>query len=314
MIHVLISHYELSDFLFKDLKEIDTIFVPVRKHNTFIHRAIKAIYYHIYDKVYSYCYPADIVKRLKEISSDDCLIVVGEDTYTYWMLSHICSHITNKVAYFWNTCSSIKDQKKCRRICKHPDKSKAIVEYIRSLGFKMATFDRQDSINYNMAYFPQFYRFNERNISSEIEYDFFFCGRDKGRKTIIEKYESLLSKIGNCNFIIVDTNNIADVLGYYEYLKQIENSRIICEVVQKGQSGLTVRALEALFFEKKLITNNESIIEFDFYDSNNIFIFRDTTSENDIKNFLSLPIKHIESNIKKKYEVNNLIKYLSNLK
>ena len=78
------------------------------------------------------------------------------------------------------------------------------------------------------------------------------------------------------------------ILRYYEYLKQIENSRIICEVVQKGQSGLTVRALEALFFEKKLITNNESIIEFDFYDSNNIFIFRDTTSENDIKNFLSL--------------------------
>lgn len=311
MIHVLISHYELSDFLFKDLKDIDTIFVPVRKHNTFIHRAIKAIYYHICDKVYSYCYPADIVKRLKEISSDDCLIVVGEDTYTYWMLSHICSHITNKVAYFWNPCKDLNKQKVNRSLSKSNNKPKAIVEYIRSLGFKMATFDRQDSINYNMAYFPQFYRFNKRNISSEIEYDFFFCGRDKGRRNIIDKYKYLFSKIGTCKFVIVETNSTADALGYFEYIKQIEKTRVICEVVQDGQTGLTIRAMEALFFGKKLITNNSSITEYDFYNPNNIFVFNNSTNKDDILRFLSTPLKCIDIFLLSRYDVHNIVHRLS---
>ena len=159
--------------------------------------------------------------------------------------------LITKVAYFWNPCKDLNKQKVNRSLSKSNNKPKAIVEYIRSLGFKMATFDRQDSINYNMAYFPQFYRFNKRNISSKIEYDFFFCGRDKGRRNIIDKYKYLFSKIGTCKFVIVETNCTTDALGYFEYIKQIEKSRVICEVVQNGQTGLTIRALEALFLEKK---------------------------------------------------------------
>ena len=314
MIYLLCSKYELSEFMFQGLRNINTILVPVRKHNPFIHRVIKAFHYKISDKFYSNYYPSSITKQLKGITPDDCLIAFGEDSYSFYVLSHLCKDVKNKVAYFWNPCKDLNKQKVNRSLSKLVDKPGAIVEYIRSLGFKMATFDRQDSINYNMAYFPQFYRSYNQNVSSAIEYDFFFCGRDKGRRNIIEKYKSLFSKIGTCKFLIVETNCTSDALGYFEYIKQIEKSRVICEVVQEGQSGLTVRALEALFFEKKLITNNVSIIEYDFYDKNNIYLFSDTTSEHDIIDFLSLPTKHIGSDRKMKYEVNNLLTYLSNLK
>lgn len=49
-------------------------------------------------------------------------------------------------------------------------------------------------------------------------------------------------------------------------------SKAIVEINQSQQNGLTVRALEALFTEKKLITNNLDIINMDFYNKNNIFI------------------------------------------
>ena len=45
------------------------------------------------------------------------------------------------------------------------------------------------------------------------------------------------------------------------------------EVTQEGQVGSTLRALEALFFRKKLITTNLNIVKEDFYNRNNIFIY-----------------------------------------
>lgn len=67
MIHVLISRYELSEYLFSNLDGIDTIFVPVRKHNSLPHRLVKAIYYKVCPKVYSNYLPKDVSDRLKAI-------------------------------------------------------------------------------------------------------------------------------------------------------------------------------------------------------------------------------------------------------
>lgn len=312
MIHVLISHYELSDFLFKDLKDIDTIFVPVRKHNTFIHRAIKAIYYHIYDKVYSYCYPVDIVKRLKEISSEDCLIVVGEDTYNFWVLSHLCKHVKNKVAYFWNPCVSIENQKTCRQLQKTEDRAKAIVEYIRNLGFTMATFDSSDAVKYNMYYYPQFYRSypEQTELTEKYDYDFYFCGRDKGRKTLIDFFQKRLSKFGKCKFIIIPESN-PDFMGYYDYIDEVKKAKVLCEIGQKGQTGLTIRALEALFFNKKMITTNEYVKQMDFYNPANILVLNQDTIDSEIEMFLNVRLKKYDSGILAKYDVMSMLASLS---
>lgn len=314
MIHILVSKYELSEYIFSGLEGVDTIFVPVRKRNSFFHRVVKALYYNVCDRLYSYYYPSDVNKRLKSIPADDCLIVIGEDSYSYWMLSHLCKHVKNKVVYFWNPCSSIQSQKVCKKVANSHDMAYSIVEYIRSLGFRMATFDKGDSEKYNMKYFPQFYRMPvTQTCISNCKSDFFFCGRDKGRKEIINKMQHLLSQLGYCKFIIPETNG-SDAIGYFSYLEEIRGTKIICEAVQPGQVGLTVRAVEALFHKKKLITNNKEIAKCDFYHPWNIFIFSSETNIKEIEEFINVPYINIEPNVINHYNVYTMVREMSEMK
>lgn len=312
MIHLLISKYELSEYLFSNLEGIDTIFVPVHKHNLLRHRIVKAIYYKVCSNVYSDYYNKNISEKLHNISPDDTLIVIGEDTYNFWVLSHLCKHVKNKIAYFWNPCVSIENQKTCRQLQKTEDRAKAIVEYIRNLGFTMATFDSSDAVKYNMYYYPQFYRSypEQTELTEKYDYDFYFCGRDKGRKTLIDFFQKRLSKFGKCKFIIIPENN-PDFMGYYDYIDEVKKAKVLCEIGQKGQTGLTIRALEALYFNKKLITTNSSIINEDFYNPKNILIITEQTSEEDLRNFLNCPMSAVDVSIIHKYSVYSLLNFLN---
>lgn len=312
MIHLLISKYELSEYLFSNLEGIDTIFVPVHKHNLLRHRIVKAIYYNACSNVYSDYYHKDISEKLHNISPDDTLIVIGEDTYNFWVLSHLCKHVKNKIAYFWNPCVSIENQKTCRQLQKTEDRAKAIVEYIRNLGFTMATFDSSDAVKYKMYYYPQFYRsYPEQTELTEIyDYDFYFCGRDKGRKTLIDFFQKRLSKFGKCKFIIIPESN-PDFMGYYDYIDKVKKAKVLCEIGQKGQTGLTIRALEALFFNKKMITTNEYVKQMDFYNPANILVLNQDTTDSEIEMFLNVRLKKYDSGILAKYDVMSMLASLS---
>lgn len=65
---------------------------------------------------------------------------------------------------------------------------------------------------------------------------------------------------------------IDKVLTYDDNIRRSLAADVLLEVNQDGQSGLTLRALEAAFFNKKLITTNESIKTLDFYRPENIFV------------------------------------------
>lgn len=63
-----------------------------------------------------------------------------------------------------------------------------------------------------------------------------------------------------------------------------------------GTNGLTLRVLESLFFEKKLITNNINIINCEFYNKNNIFIINKDNLD-DLNDFLKSEYKKIDKKI-----------------
>lgn len=58
--------------------------------------------------------------------------------------------------------------------------------------------------------------------------------------------------------------------------------------------------MEAMFYNKKLITNNIHIKEYDFYIPRNIFILQERNIS-ELKDFLDLPIIEIAQEIKNKY-------------
>jgi hypothetical protein len=63
-----------------------------------------------------------------------------------------------------------------------------------------------------------------------------------------------------------------DSLNSAETIDLINRSQIIVDVHHPGQQGLTMRTIESLGAQKKLITTNEDIYKYDFYNPENIYV------------------------------------------
>jgi hypothetical protein len=86
-----------------------------------------------------------------------------------------------------------------------------------------------------------------------------------GKKTWIKQ----LAKIGeNKSSIQYQIKRVdhSEILHYYL------NAKIILDLVRDNQAGLSFRIFEAMALEKKLITDNEKIKDYDFYNPNNILV------------------------------------------
>ena len=83
--------------------------------------------------------------------------------------------------------------------------------------------------------------------------------------------------------------------------------------MKNGQEGLTLRVLEALFYSKKLITNNKNIKKYDFYNPNNIFIWG-VDDEKNLLNFINSDYITIEENILNRYSYDSWINRFINYK
>ena len=160
---------------------------------------------------------------------------------------------------------------------------------------------------------------------SDPEFDIYYIGSDDSR---IEELISLCSNLHNLglklNIVIPCSKRRRKILNKYpffnlpekpfsykENLMHVANAKAILEISHTNiHSGLSFRAFEALGHNKKLITNNSTIKQYDFYNNNNIYIL---TNENDIVSFLNTPIKVVDHNIKIKYSFTNWVKNIFEL-
>ena len=76
------------------------------------------------------------------------------------------------------------------------------------------------------------------------------------------------------------------------------------DVENAGQHGLTMRSIEMVGLQKKLITTNRDIVNYDFYHPDNILIL---DRENPVadRNFFEKPYKVLEEEIYRKYSLSS---------
>ena len=73
------------------------------------------------------------------------------------------------------------------------------------------------------------------------------------------------------------------------------------------QQGLTFRVFEAMGFRKKLITTNADIVNYDFYNANNIFVWTEDSKEIPDA-FFETDYEELPEEIFKKYSLENWLK------
>lgn len=138
----------------------------------------------------------------------------------------------------------------------------------------------------------------------ELEYDVFFVGNAKNRlDTILTIYNSLKNNNVKCEFWIneVPKDRIKELdcqihvntfLPYETYIKKMKKSRCILEICQKGDVS-TLRYVEALSYNKKLITTDKYSINYPLYNERFIKVLDD---------FESLDLEWILNAVEPKYE------------
>ncbi|HEP1839286.1 TPA: capsular biosynthesis protein CpsH [Streptococcus suis] len=82
----------------------------------------------------------------------------------------------------------------------------------------------------------------------------------------------------------------------------VSATNVIIDIEHPKQTGLTMRTIEMIGMQKKLITTNASIKEYDFYNSENIFVIDRSVSELDI-DFFNRPYRPLEETIYHKYSL-----------
>ncbi|NSX22954.1 hypothetical protein HTV13_24385 [Pseudomonas putida] len=122
----------------------------------------------------------------------------------------------------------------------------------------------------------------------------FFLGYDKGRAQRLEALGQELAALGcDIDFLIVkdDTSQesgryfVDTGLSYEANLAKANASDVLVEINQPGQTGLTLRPLEAAFFDKKLITDNQRVRDTAFYHPDRFYVLGD--EQRDLREFLA---------------------------
>ncbi|MBR6123425.1 hypothetical protein IKQ19_07515 [Candidatus Saccharibacteria bacterium] len=177
------------------------------------------------------------------------------------------------------------------------------------------SFDPADCKKYGMRYNHQYYFKTLIKKSECCKWDVFFCGSDCGRgKMLTDLYRKMLELNLKVNFKIVypqDKNipleTVSKLLNYEEIRECNLNSKAILEIPRPGQSGATLRLMEALFLNKKVITNNPNVKEEPFYREKNIFILGERSID-DLKSFVDSDYDHSSDEYIDKYDFNSWLR------
>ena len=171
-------------------------------------------------------------------------------------------------------------------------------------------FDENDCATHGLRYRRTYYFKNIPLPRSSIAYDVCFVGADKGRLTRLLQLQGALRAMGlKVAFHITGSDTkkpsrsyaYQGRIGYEEILQYISRSKAILDLVQDGQVGLTQRPMEALFFRKKLITNDKGILKADFYCRDNIFILGHDELDR-MTEFLYSPFTPVSDEIREQYD------------
>lgn len=102
---------------------------------------------------------------------------------------------------------------------------------------------------------------------------------------------------------------IKNRITFLESLKNVEEADVLLDFVDPVHNGLSIRFFEALYYKKKVITDNIMVKNYDFYHPNNIFVL-ENNNYNAIDAFFQTSYHEISDDIVEKYGFSNWIKQI----
>ncbi|USK68331.1 hypothetical protein [Peribacillus asahii] len=256
-------------------------------------------------------YYNEIINSTKHRNYDIVFIIRGEVISINNMKKLKEHHPKAKfILYMWDALSYSPNSKKVKNLFDH-----------------VYTFDKNDSLKYSdMKFRPLFFIDDYKNVAnSKTDIDVLFIGTvHTDRYHILKKIEKqlegsglsfyfykyypskflfYLKKIFNSNFRKVKKDEFYfKGLPKKEVLENFTRAKVIVDIERPKQNGLTIRTIEVFGAKKKLLTTNQSINEYDLYNSSNIQVINRDNPVVDI-NFINQGFKEPTNEIYNKYSI-----------
>lgn len=300
------NHFDIDQVIFKHLTEVSEYEViklinsPYRYKSIF-ERLLNFVLKNVKKKNLKLIKKAEEqLKQLNEKGPFDCCLVFRPDLLMTHVLNKIQHDIPVRKVVYWDSFSKI-------------EALKATIQYFN----QHFSFEKSDCEQYNFTPISNFYV--EKANDSDPLYDAFFFGSVDSRFNKINKLLDYLStKEWNAKALLIgklkhkynsDLITISKPkVPFAECYKFSENTKIVIDISHENQKGLSLRPYEAMGLKKKLITNNKTIKNYDFYDEKNIFIINDFNHLNIPRSFLEEPYQELPKHIYEKYYINNWLK------
>lgn len=252
----------------------------------------------------------DILNRLEKLGHQDIILVIRPDRLTKQTHLKIKNYTDKYITYIYDSCTRFP-----------------IDDLLKDKIFDtIYSFDLQDCKKFGFNFITNYIYLEKKEIQplSKINNKVFIILSIDERLHLLNKIANYLSGNGIAfKFIITGKKrpkNINDNIIYTKkpifidaLMEELENSNVYLDLIRHGHNGLSFRIFEALAMQKKIITTNKSIAEYDFYNPNNILIL-DENSEIDINpNFLKTPYQPLSDAVYYKYTIENWVKTIFNL-
>ena len=182
------------------------------------------------------------------------------------------------------------------------------------------SFDKNDCQRYGFKNNIQFTVIDYERGTDENINDLIFIGADKGRAETVIRLKKIIESIGMSFFVRFPSKYGKDgkfqeykskMIEYSTIIEYEKKSRCIVEILQEGQSGMSLRAIEAIALGKKLITNNLDLPKMNFFDDTRIFVLdvdNMCDSVDDIKQFLELKFNDYSKEVYNTYSFESWLK------
>lgn len=245
-----------------------------------------------------------VINALNKLEKQDYIFTIRPDLLSNNALKVIKQSTYNNLAFYYDS------------ITRFPRKAE-IVKYFD----KIFSYDKADIAVHGFNFLTN-YIYEESRIEN-FDYLFFNISSYDFRYNSLKNLAKYINTNGWSSKILVhhpdlNTNKskYIEVINKTKSVNEIntlmQRSKIIVEIQRNDQIGLSFRIFEALGHSKKLITTNKDIVNYDFYNPQNILVI----DENSIKipeDFVTAPYVTIEDSILNKYKVSNWVKPIFNL-
>lgn len=150
------------------------------------------------------------------------------------------------------------------------------------------SFDGEEAVRHGAEHLDQFFPFDAASTkisTTSKRKSAFFVGYEKGRWGELCQLSESLCRFGyECDFNVMADGSagyeghpewmLHDPMPYDKALRAAASNDVIVDFAKPGQTGMTVRCLEALQYGKKIITNNPLLADDCVWNSRNAFVVR----------------------------------------